>query len=409
MNTDSCTATFEKQPMSIKKYFWDDDGNVPKYKLEIDANGKVKQVDLMTFDKKGDWQRHESYEIPEIKYNIIKDPDISFDGVINDFINNKKGLHVDGRAGTGKTWLIRKIIEKLKENQKKYIVLSPTNKASRLIGGVTIHLWYTQNRKHLINAIAHLDCIIIDEISMIPEIFYKLFLTIKKNNNKIKILMAGDFEQLPPVNDRVENCDYRNSRALYEITDGNRLELSRCRRSDKKVFEKSLNVDAIQPTDFKKTFQYSNICHYNITRHRVNLECMTKYVQFKIGKKCSFLNCGPSDAGYDIIVVAGTPIISKINNKTLDIQKNSLFEVKNVNTSLALVIVQNMNGGDPMNIKKDEFNSLFDLAYCITVYKCQGETFDEPYMIHDWDRMSPKGKYVAFTRAKTLKQIHFKY
>ena len=47
-------------------------------------------------------------------------------------------------------------------------------------------------------------------------------------------MLTGDFNQLAPVCDRVENVNYKESLALFELCDSNRL--SKCRRSDDKLF-----------------------------------------------------------------------------------------------------------------------------------------------------------------------------
>ena len=68
-----------------------------------------------------------------------------------------------------------------------------------------------------------------------------------------KFIIAGDFAQLLPVKDRIENCDYKNSLALHELCDGNRLELTKCRRSDAVLFNMLLpeNINNIKRKDFK--------------------------------------------------------------------------------------------------------------------------------------------------------------
>ena len=45
--------------------------------------------------------------------------------------------------------------------------------------------------------------IIVDEISMAPEIFYKYFTMIKKFRPDIKLIIAGCYAQLLPVKDRI--------------------------------------------------------------------------------------------------------------------------------------------------------------------------------------------------------------
>ena len=70
--------------------------------------------------------------------------------------------------------------------------------------------------------------IFVDEISMVKEIFYNFLLMLKQKNMNIKFIIDGDYNQLAPVNDRVI-CDYKNSLALYELCDCNRINLTTCR------------------------------------------------------------------------------------------------------------------------------------------------------------------------------------
>ena len=77
---------------------------------------------------------------------------------------------------------------------------------------------------------------------------------IKEMKPNVKFIIAGDFNQLPPVNDRIgENFNYKNSQALKELCDFNKLELSKCRRSDDKLFEmcKFENIMNIEKSEFK--------------------------------------------------------------------------------------------------------------------------------------------------------------
>ena len=71
---------------------------------------------------------------------------------------------------------------------------------------------------------------------MMSEKFYKFFITLKRMRPDIQFIISGDFSQLLPVNDRIKNCDYENSSALHELTNGNRLVLTTCRRSDSTVY-----------------------------------------------------------------------------------------------------------------------------------------------------------------------------
>ena len=54
-------------------------------------------------------------------------------------INSNESVHINGRAGTGKTYLVNKFIEELKFRNKVVRGFSPTNKGAVLINGKTIH------------------------------------------------------------------------------------------------------------------------------------------------------------------------------------------------------------------------------------------------------------------------------
>ena len=68
----------------------------------------------------------------------------------------------------------------------------------------------------------------------------------------LQFIVAGDSNQLLPVWDRIENCDYENSAALYELVNGNRLTLTTCRRSDPTIYNMRLpqNINQVTKTDF---------------------------------------------------------------------------------------------------------------------------------------------------------------
>ena len=106
-----------------------------------------------------------------------------------------------------------------------------------------------------------LDYMIVDEISMMKEKYYAFLQTIKAHKRNIKFILVGDFNQLMPVNDRVD-CNYKNSKILHELSSGNRLTLTKCRRSDDALFKMLQfdNIPNIQRDDFTHNKTKINIC-----------------------------------------------------------------------------------------------------------------------------------------------------
>jgi ATP-dependent exoDNAse (exonuclease V) alpha subunit len=96
------------------------------------------------------------------------------------------------------------------------------------------------------------------------------------------------------------------------------------------------------------------------------------------------------------------PLISHVNNKDLDIFNNEEFIIKKVDNFF--ITIQNERGLKKIELK--DFQRLLYPAYCITIHASQGSTFKEEYTIHEWKRLSRKGKYVALTRGCKLENIN---
>jgi len=151
-----------------------------------------------------------------------------------DAIDAGRNVLILGNAGSGKTTLIKKIIE---ENPTKNILrLAPTGIAALNAGGVTIHSFFYKpnlrtsvyvrgNAKYDVQTaqvIRATDFIIIDEISMVrADVFIAIdeMLKMQMNNSMPfggkQMILVGDLAQLPPVvtdEDRIvmESLHYKN-------------------------------------------------------------------------------------------------------------------------------------------------------------------------------------------------------
>jgi hypothetical protein len=164
------------------------------------------------------------------------DPASFAESVIN---QTNKSVFLTGKAGTGKTTLLKKIVC---STHKNTAIVAPTGIAALNAGGVTIHSFFqlpfgcfvpefdsyqTENyvkhenkttlKRHFkingqrISLIRSLELLIIDEVSMLradllDAIDWSLK-TIRKNNDPfggIQVLFIGDLFQLPPVVKRDE-------------------------------------------------------------------------------------------------------------------------------------------------------------------------------------------------------------
>lgn len=118
---------------------------------------------------------------------------------------------ITGGPGTGKTTIIKCLIYLLSLQNKKFLLLAPTGRASKRLGestgeiASTIHraleLNFKDDRVNLFNRNElnplNADTIIVDEVSMVDEnIFYNLLKAIKKGS---QVILVGDKDQLPSV------------------------------------------------------------------------------------------------------------------------------------------------------------------------------------------------------------------
>ncbi len=131
-------------------------------------------------------------------------------------ILEKTNLFITGGAGSGKTTLTRALIEEMQKNGKKVACLASTGMAATLIGGQTLHSFFDLGiansqgelerngkldaAKKIIKLIASMDVIIIDEISMVSAPLLDMIrLRLLQTEFKGKLIVVGDFLQLPPV------------------------------------------------------------------------------------------------------------------------------------------------------------------------------------------------------------------
>jgi ATP-dependent exoDNAse (exonuclease V) alpha subunit len=249
---------------------------------------------------------------------------------------------------------------------------------------------------------------------MLQEMFYKYFIIVKKLRPDIVFIMCGDFRQLPPVMDRVGIVDYKNSVALNELCDANRLQLSKCRRSDDVLFNmcKEDNIMSLTKSDFKNEFKSKHISFTNMKRRQVNT-MMMDMTEKKIHKTCSEkkvkiiraleLKAHPNDPNsQDVKLFVGTPVIARVNNKSLEFVNNEEYTITKITDDE--IYLTNSTASITIDISK--FQKLFYVAYCITTHKSQGMSINGPYTIHEFEKYSPEMRYVALSRSTKLEYIN---
>ena len=108
------------------------------------------------------------------------------------------------------------------------------------------------------------------------------------------------------------------------------------------------------------------------------------------------------DNSQDVRLIAGCPIIARINCKDLEIWNNECFTISQIQPKTGLILIGD-GEGKKLEIKFQDFQRLFRPAYCVTIHCAQGKTFKEPYSIHEWHKLDRRLIYVALSRS-TLKE-----
>jgi ATP-dependent exoDNAse (exonuclease V) alpha subunit len=288
-----------------------------------------------------------------------------------------------------------------------YKSLAPTNKACRLINGETMHRFSSMaTGSYIRDTLKFYKYIFIDEVSMMSEMFYKFFMVLKRMRPDIRFIIAGDFAQLLPVKDRIEDCNYKNSLALHELCDGNRLELIKCRRSDATLFNMLLpgNINKIKKTDFQNKMTNRHIAFTNKKRIAINKMEMDKMIKQKKVKALELEGLCYDPNSQDVRLCTGMPVIARKNSKELNIFNNETFIIKSIKLKDNIIVV--FDEGREQEVPIPEFTKMFNVAYCITVHKSQGATFDEAYTIHEFEQFDTRLKYVALSRATDINLLN---
>lgn len=183
-------------------------------KKNNNQSSNTSNIYRQTLVKKGIGKRRENQ-----RYLVFEKPNITLSEesqrALHLFEDTKNNIFLSGRAGTGKSTLLRYFRATTKKN---IVVLAYTGVAAVNIQGQTIHSFFkfrpdiTEDRVRKLNdkradIYRKLDAIVVDEVSMVRADFFDCIEKFLRLNgpllNKpfggVQIILIGDLYQLPPI------------------------------------------------------------------------------------------------------------------------------------------------------------------------------------------------------------------
>ena len=381
-------------------------------------------------------------------------------------------IFLSGGAGVGKSYLTTQVIQEYEKNGKNVIPLGSTGISAVNIGGYTLHSFfvfgiaknieelksYDRRNKKRVNELKKIlkecDLIIIDEISMVSSslmdmIFYRLF----SLNYSGKIMVVGDFYQLPPVIKQSSNALFSEPVYAFESASWSKFEfksvvLKDVKRTNNKEFINILSKirEGICDSEVKAYLAKLKDANINLDDEPTYLFGRNAEADSMNKQKLAKLN---SDENFYYWSVDN---IKNVNQKKLDSWAKNLpineilhlkvgakviFSVnawgKFVNGQRGVVvdvdnehIVVRSKGRDitvyPHDFELNELDSEtleskvvatisqypLKLAYAITIHKSQGMSLDS--MVCNLDYLfAPSQLYVAVSRATNPDNLKIEY
>jgi ATP-dependent exoDNAse (exonuclease V) alpha subunit len=383
-------------------------------------------------------------------------------------LQNGSNVFLTGGAGVGKTTTTRSIIEAYEADAKKVAKLASTGMAATLIGGQTLHSFFDLGiasdkeelekngkgdlKKKIKKLIASMELIVIDEVSMVSDALFEMIaLRLEQAEFKGRLLLVGDFLQLPPVVRGSAAVHYAFESPLWQEFSFETVELTHVYRTDDKAFIELLNhvrfgsidedvhnqLNAFikpLPSDFSQfTFLFgknaSAARHNRLQLEQIEGELFVKEAQILKHKKSvsekeieRFMDDARIEKELELKI--GAPVlfsrnswnyfngergeIINIDASYLYVQKSDgkVVKLEQVAQSKSAWREKNVNGKKEM--VEEELFTIYQypikLAFAITIHKSQGMSIED-LIIDTQEIFAPSQFYVALSRACNPKRL----
>lgn len=391
-------------------------------------------------------------------------------------------VFLTGGAGVGKSYLTQNIIKEYKNSGKNVITLGSTGISAVNIGGVSIHSFfkfgicsnfnelnaYDKRQKDSLKKVYEIlkitDLIVIDEISMVSASLLEMIrLRLMVSKFKGRLLVVGDFYQLPPVKkDNNKNALFKFQYAFdaYAWSDFKfkNIELKISKRTNDLEFYEILKQIRIGNID-KSVISYINklrVKNYTLDENTTILfgknddankinKTMLDRLATPLETSIAEISVLSNDINEDMLLKwinqlnVPTELDLKIGAKVIFMQNNPIagyhngergrvIEINKSGENIESVIVQKDNG-TILDVKKqsfsytnfqvngDELNESvlatfsqlpLKLAYALTIHKSQGMSING--LVCQLNNIFANGQlYVALSRATSPENLQLIY
>lgn len=370
-----------------------------------------------------------------------------------------KSVSLEGKAGTGKSAVVKEAMNILRKNKKKVIALAPTGVAANNIGGQTVHSMFSINpsgvasfdtcnflkgeKRRMLNEV---DVIFIDEAYMLRcDVLDAINWTLLKNGvkslDKFQLVFIGDRKQIEPIaSDNTRSVLFRtydsvfiDSSKIWPKLKIARIELEEVLRQSDPDFINALNIvrDGGKSEYFRRFVNTEPsgvvLAPYVTTVQKYNEEGLNKINQPEIifdAKITGNIKADDFNMETKIRVKNGAKIMYLINSKDHNDLVNGTIgtfishagchyiKVGDIEYSLNKVELEKKEY--VLNETKNELELRvlgsieqypFKLAYAISIHKAQGITLSHVTVDLTRPVFAPGMLYVALSRCTSPENL----
>lgn len=365
-----------------------------------------------------------------------------------------RNVFLTGQAGTGKSFIVRDVMQELDSLGRKVVAVAPTGIAANNINGQTIHSLFQLNpfgvltwdecgfiNKFKKQVLKEAQTIIVDEVSMLrPDILDAMHWTLRKNglpglDNK-QIIFVGDMKQLRAIIEdnmrsvllqTYDGCTFMHSQIIKKLMI-QEIDMDEILRQSNPDFINALNIirDGGKHEYFRQ-FVHTEpqgiiLAPHNDTVNKYNRAGLEAQQGEMFYFKASVSGTAkPEDFSLEneIYVKNGCKIMYLVNSRENPLRNGTLGTfvshkgchfIRVNNTDFALEPVEVTKKEYVYNPSEDKLELIekgsirqypFKLAYALSIHKSQGLTFDEVTVDLKRPVFQEGQMYVALSRVRT--------